>query len=126
MELVILAPIVVVFVLLALALGRYELARDEVVAGARAAAQAAALSISLDQARPAARAAASPALQSLHSCQDPTVEVASEAFVPGATVQVVVSCRVDFSDLLIPGMPGATMVTSVQTAVIDPYRMVGR
>jgi Flp pilus assembly protein TadG len=125
-ELVILAPIVIVFVLLSLALGRYELARDQVVGGARAAAQAAAVSISLDQARLAALAAALPALQSLHSCQDPTVEVDSDTFVPGAIVRVVVSCRVDLSDLLIPGMSGVTTVSSVQTAVIDPYRMVGQ
>src|SRR5579872_3576509 len=123
-ELVVLAPVVVAFLLFTLALGRYTSAREQVAGGTSAAAEAAAVAPSLSQARAAAVAAASPALQSLHSCRNPSIQVVAGNFAPGAEIRVVVSCRVDYADLLVPGMPGSTTVTSVEDAVIDPYRAV--
>jgi hypothetical protein len=69
-------------------------------------------------------AAANPVLQSNHSCTHPTVNVDVASFAPGAVVRVSVSCRVDFSDLLVPGFPGSTTITAVQEAVIDPFRAI--
>ena len=123
-ELVVLAPVVTAFLLITLAMGRDTLAHDQVASGARAAAEAASIAPSLGQAQTAAIAAASPALQSLHACRAPSVTVIDRSFQPGSEIRVVVSCRVDFSDLLVPGMPGSTTVSSTQTAVIDPYRAV--
>lgn len=123
-ELVVLAPVVAAFLLITLAMGRDTLARDQVASGARAAAEAAAIAPSLKEAQSAAVAAAAPALQSTRACRAPSIRVLNRSFEPGSEVTVVVSCRVDFSDLLLPGMPGSTTVSSSATAVIDPYRAV--
>jgi Flp pilus assembly protein TadG len=124
-ELVVLAPFMILFVLVVLALGRFELGRDQVVQGARAAADAAAVADSPAAAQSAAFAAASPELASIHSCRHPTVTVDTRAFLAGSEVRVTVACRVDFSDLLIPGMPGSAVIQSAQVAAFDPYRAVG-
>lgn len=125
-ELAVLAPVLVLFALLAVALGRYEMAREEVIGAARAAAEAASLVPSAAQAAPAATSAAAPGAHGLaHTCSDLLVETDTAAFAPGGTVRVTVTCRVRFSDLSVPGFPGSTTVRSVQLAPIDPYRSVG-
>jgi Flp pilus assembly protein TadG len=123
-ELVVLTPVIALFLIVALAFGRYSLAREQVVGGARAAADAVSVAGSAAQAEQVAIAAAMPVLQSSHSCTDPTITVDAGSFVPGNVVQVSVSCRVELSDLLVPGFPGATTVRAVQDAAIDPYRAV--
>ncbi len=123
-ELVVLTPVIALFVLVALGFGRYSLAREQVVGGARAAADAAAVAGSAAQAQEAAVAAATPVLQSTHSCVDPNINVDAESFVPGATVRVTVSCHVEFSDLFVPGFPGSATLQATQVAAIDPYRSI--
>jgi Flp pilus assembly protein TadG len=123
-ELVVLMPVLALFLLVSLAFGRYALAREQVVGGARAAADAAAVASSASQAQQAAVAAATPVLQSNHSCTHPRVTVDVASFAPGAVVRVSVSCRIDFSDLLVPGLPGATTIEAAQATAIDPYRTV--
>ena len=124
-ELVVLTPVIVVFILVALAFGRYALAKEQLVGGARAAADAVAIADSALQAQQAGSAAAMPVLQSDHTCRNPTVSVDSLAFAPGVQVRVSVSCQMALSDLLIPGFPGSVSVQAVQVATIDPYRAVG-
>jgi Flp pilus assembly protein TadG len=123
-ELVLLTPVIALFLLVSLAFGRYSLAREQVVGGARAAATAAAVAGSAGQAQQAALAAALPVLESNHSCTDPIVTVDSGSFAPGVIVRVSVSCRVEFADLLVPGFPGATRIKVVQGAAIDQYRTI--
>jgi hypothetical protein len=123
-ELVVLTPVVALFLLVALSLGRYSLAREQIVGGARAGAAAASIAGSAAQAQQAAFVAAMPVLESNHSCVDPRVTVDTSSFVPGGIVRVSVSCSVDLSDLLVPGLPGAATVQATQSAAIDPYRSV--
>jgi Flp pilus assembly protein TadG len=123
-ELVVLTPVIALFVLVALGFGRYSLAREQLVGGARAAADAASVAGSAPQAQEAAVAAATPVLAATHSCVDPSVNVNAQPFVPGATVRVSVSCHVEFSDLMVPGFPGSTTLQVTQLATIDPYRSV--
>jgi Flp pilus assembly protein TadG len=123
-ELVVLTPVIAIFLLVALAFGRYSLVRQQVVGGARAAASAAAVAASPAQAQQAALAAALPVLESNHSCTDPRVTVVSGTFAPGGIVRVSVSCSVQFADLLVPGFPGSATVQAVQGAPIDPYRTI--
>jgi len=123
-ELVILTPVVVVFVMLVLGLGRYELARQQVIGAARAGADAAAVVSSANQAQRAATDAATQVVGSRHSCTRLEVVADTGQFVPGGVVRVTVYCRVEFSDLTVPGLPGATTVQAVQVAPIDPYRSV--
>ena len=124
-ELVVLTPVIVAFLLVTLAFGRYALAKEQLVGGARAGADAVAIAASALQAQQAGSAAAMPVLQSDHACRNPTVSIDSSAFAPGGQVRVSVSCQVAFSDLLIPGLPGSVTVQAVQIATIDPYRAAG-
>jgi hypothetical protein len=52
------------------------------------------------------------------------VSATTTDFFPGGSVQVVVSCEIDFADLLVPGMPGHVTVQAEETAPIDPFRSV--
>ena len=125
-ELVVLTPVLIFFVLVVLSMGRYELAREQVLGAARAAAQSAALSPSASQAQAAALGAAAPIVRNdLRSCTALQVVTDTSDFVPGGSVRVTVSCRVDYADLLVPGVPGGHAVQAEVTAPIDPYRSVG-
>jgi Flp pilus assembly protein TadG len=124
-ELVVLTPVIVLFVLTALAFGRFELAREQVIGAARAAAEAASVAPSAAAAQPAAVAAAMPIVtDGAHSCTQLDVVTQTENFVPGGSVRVTVSCQISFADLLIPGVPGQTQVSAVVSAPIDPFRSI--
>ncbi len=114
----------VLFVLLAVALGRYELVREQVVSTARAAANAAAVATTSAQAEHDALAAATVSLQSTRACVQPAVTVDSHLFTPGGSVRVVVTCRVSYSGLAVPGFPGGFNVVATETTPIDPFRSV--
>ena len=122
-ELVVIAPVIFVFAITLIALGRYEIAREQVIAGARAAAEAASVSVSPLEAQRAAVASATDLLLP-HACPSMSVHVSTEKFFPGGDVAVTVVCQVNFSDLVFPGLPGSTVVQAVETAPIDPYRSV--
>jgi len=124
-ELVVLTPIVILFALMALALGRLEIAHEQVVGAARAAAEAASVVPSATDAQAAALTAATPVVaDQIHSCADLNVTSATQDFGPGGSVQVTVSCQVDFDDLFVPGLPGHVRVEAVARAPIDPFRAV--
>lgn len=125
-ELVVLAPVLMIMALLSVALGRYELVRDEVAGATGSAAEAASMVASGGEAQPAAVAEVRQGIEGLgHSCSGLQVSVDTSNFVPGGSVRVTVVCRVDFSDLLVPGLPGSAAVASVQVAPVDPYRSIG-
>jgi Flp pilus assembly protein TadG len=122
-ELVVLTPVVFVFVLSALALGRFELAREQVVSAARAGAEAASVVPSPGEAEPAAVNAVAPIIgDRSHTCAQLSVSTDTADFVPGGSVRVVVSCQIDFTDLLVPGFPGHAVVQETVSAPIDPFR----
>ena len=124
-ELVVLTPVITIFLLLALALGRFELAHEQVASAAQAAAEAASVVRSAPEAQSAALAAASPVVvNQVHSCTELNVVADTSQFAPGGYVRVVVSCAIDYTDLLIPGMPGHTEVRAAVIAPIDPFRSV--
>jgi Flp pilus assembly protein TadG len=124
-ELVVLTPVVVMFALATLAFGRVSQARQQVVEAARAGAQAAAIGSDAAEAQQAARtAAATGILASDHTCSNPQISTDVGHFVPGGYVVVEVTCHVQLSDLLVPGLPGTTTVQASSTARLDPYRSV--
>ena len=124
-ELVVLTPVVVMFALATLAFGRLSQARQQVVEAAQAGAQAAAIGSDATDAQQAARTAASTGiLASDHTCANPQISTNVDHFVPGGYVVVEVTCHVELSDLLVPGLPGATTVQASSTAPLDPYRSV--
>jgi hypothetical protein len=113
------------FALLALALGRLEIAHEQVVGAARAGAEASSVVPSAADAQSAALAAAMPVVANqVRSCTDVNVASETEDFVPGGSVRVVVSCQINFDDLLVPGLPGHIRIQAVVVAPIDPYRSV--
>lgn len=120
-----LTSVVMIFALLAIALGRYEATRAQVIGAARAAAEAAAVVPSATQAPSAASAAAIPELTGNGaSCKRSTVSTDTWRFAPGSNVSVTVTCTVELSDLGVPGLPGEATVVVTQVAPIDPYRAV--
>jgi len=122
-ELVVLTPVIVVFALTTLAFGRYTQARQQVVEAAQAGAQAATIGSNADSAQQAAQTAASTGiLASAHTCANPQVSTDVSHFAPGGYVVVHVTCHVELSDLLVPGLPGTTTVQASSTAPLDPYR----
>lgn len=125
-ELVALTPVIFLFALFAIGLGRYEVAREAVVGATRAAADAAAVASSAYDAPAAANSVASSSgAQGVpSSCTGLSVTTDTSQFFPGGSVSVRVSCRVDFSDLLMPGLPGAATISDDEVAPIDPYRSV--
>jgi hypothetical protein len=124
-ELIVLAPVVFVFVVTALALGRFELAREQVVSAGRAGAQASSVVASPADAQSAAVGAVDPIVDNQsHTCAQLSVVADTSQFVPGGSVRVVVTCQIDFTDLLVPGFPGHAVVHEAVTAPIDPFRSV--
>lgn len=124
-EIVVLAPVVFLFVLAAVGLGRYESARQEVVDAARAGVQAASVVASPSAAPQAASDVVTPTLRDQsHMCADPTTLTDVSAFSAGGVVRVTVTCTVSMSDLLVPGLPGSVTVHVTESAPIDPFRVV--
>ena len=124
-EAVVLVPMLVVFVVLSVAFGRYETTREEVIGAARAAAEAASIVPSPGMANSAAEAAAAESLSGPNpSCIRVVVSTNTMRFVPGGVVKVTVSCTVELSSLGAPGLPGQSTVSISQVAPIDPYRVV--
>jgi Flp pilus assembly protein TadG len=124
-EAVVLVPVLMLFVLLAVAFGRYQTTREEVIGAARAGAEAAAIVPSAQLATKAAENAAGPALSGLTSpCLRLVVVTDTSHFIPGGEVTVTVSCTVGLSDIGAPGLPGESTVTISQEAPIDPFRAV--
>ena len=124
-ELVVLTPVVILFVLVALALGRFELAREQVVSAARAGAEVASVVPVAGDAQSAALSVVAPDVSDqLHSCTQLSVVTDTRDFVPGGSVRVVVSCQIGLADLLLPGFPGHETVQAAVSAPIDPFRSV--
>jgi hypothetical protein len=42
-----------------------------------------------------------------------------------ATVSVTVACRLDLSDLSVPGVPGSRLIQATMTSPIDTWRQRG-
>jgi Flp pilus assembly protein TadG len=124
-ELVALTPVLFFLALTLVVFGRVTEAHQQVVESSRAAAQIAAVLPSAAAAESAATGAVSTGdLDRGHYCPSPTVTTDVSHFFPGGYVTVTVVCRVNLSDLSVPGMPGSTTVRASSTAPIDPYRSV--
>ncbi|MGW4652338.1 TadE/TadG family type IV pilus assembly protein [Kitasatospora sp. NPDC004289] len=130
-ELAILAPALVFFVLIAVAAGRIQTTGGVVDAAARSGARAASLARSPEGAEQAAHDAVAAALAG----QGVLCEGAERSAVaygtlptpegPLTTVTVQVSCTVRLADLL-AGLPaGSKKMTGTFTSVLDRYRATG-
>ena len=107
--------------------GRVEVAQQSVEAAAFEAARAASIERTQQEAITVGKSAASDSLkdQNVH-CTITDIIISAAAFnAPlGTTGQVTatVTCRVDLSDLTLPGVPGHRVITATATSPIDAYR----
>lgn len=120
-------PAFLLFLALILGAGRIAIARQAVEAAASEAARSASIERSRGAAETAAAAAARSTLanQGL-SCQSTRVEADTSGFtVPAgtpATVSVAITCVVDLSDLVVPGLPGTLEIREQVASPLDTYR----
>lgn len=125
-ELVVLAPVLLVLAVGSLVFGRVSEARQQVVEAARAGAEAAAILPSIGTAQwVGSMNAVIDLLGRTHTCAHVAISVDTARFVAGGSVTVRVACQVLLSDLAFPGVPGSTVVEASATAPLDPYRSVG-
>lgn len=126
-ELAILVPIF--GLLLAGLIGGWRIgwARTQVVDAAAAGARAASIPSAAGQARQLSTSAIQADLVTvgLH-CADLQVEVDTSAYAlpPGVPGEVTahVTCRLNLSDLIAPGLPGATVISSAASEPLDIFR----
>jgi len=130
LELVVIAPAMVLLLAFAVFCGRSVIADNAVEEAARAAARAASIAVDATSAQQAAQTGAEQTLsrQDLR-CASLSVSVDTSGFgapigVPAA-VRVDVSCVVDMSDLLMPGLPGTKTVSAEFSSPIDAHRERG-
>ncbi|MFI6357981.1 TadE family protein [Streptomyces sp. NPDC050743] len=127
-EAAIVLPCLIMFVCLAIAGGRIVTSGSKIDAAAQDAAREASIHRTAASAQNAAQAAAAESLNDQGiRCASTSVRVNTGGLsVPigqvGA-VTVTVTCTVNLSDLLLPGVPGAKTLTASATSVVDQYRM---
>jgi len=129
LELIILAPALLLLASLVIAAGRTSLAQNSVYAAARDAARQASISRTPEQALATATSGALRELATQNlKCDPATVSApllqSKFATPPGlpATITVIVTCRVRLSDLMLPGVPGSKMLSATFSSPLDLYR----
>ena len=123
-ELVLLTPLLILFVLFIIGLGRLAHARALVNDAAAQAARAASLQyLSPGQAAIAAQQTATGALASAGlACASESATVDTGSDHPGGTITVTLTCRVDLSQEITAGFPGTQTLTVTFTSPIDTYQ----
>lgn len=126
LELVIVAPILVILLILGVAGGNIVRGNGGVDAAAASAARAASLQRSPDTAQQVGQAAAAAALADRGlDCTDVQVDVDTSEFAdrtPGASVRATVQCTLPLAKYAIPGFPGSTTISEVGVSPIDVFR----
>ncbi|MGO0577122.1 TadE family protein [Ornithinimicrobium panacihumi] len=127
LEIVVLAPVLLLFVMAVIFAGRWAMAQMAVQSAAAEAARAASIARSAGEAVGGASAAASASLTNQGvKCASQSVSIDAGAFglpigTPGV-VSATVTCVVDMSDLSLPGIPGSRTLTHTSTSPLDTYR----
>ncbi|MGW2108314.1 TadE/TadG family type IV pilus assembly protein [Streptomyces sp. NPDC001948] len=129
-EAAIVVPPLIMFLCLALAGGRIVTSGAKIDSAAEDAAREASIHRTAASAQSAAHAAAAESLDDQGiKCASTGVSISTGGLsVPVGqvgTVTATVTCTVNLSDLLLPGVPGARTLTSTATSVVDQYRPRG-
>ena len=128
LELVLIAPIILIMIGLVVAAGRVSTAQGAVDAAARDAARQASVAANEGLAQDAALSSAESALRADGLDCDPEVAMPGLAGAFGtpigrpATVRAVVTCVVRLSGLLVPGLPGTITLRARFASPLDPFR----
>ncbi|WP_268873585.1 TadE/TadG family type IV pilus assembly protein [Streptacidiphilus neutrinimicus] len=124
MEIMLVAPAIVLLLLSAVALGRMVNAHMDVASAAQQAARAASQLRLTVQAQGVADQTARAALaDSGRACQDFAVTTDTSHFTPGGDVTVTVACTTQLSDLGLP-LPGSHVSRSTASVPVDSYEYV--
>lgn len=118
-EIVLLTPLLMAFIMFVIMCGRYVSVRGDVDAAARDAARAASLEVSHGAAEAAARQVVSQSLDSETTC---TGVYLDGAWGAGGTVVVRLQCSVSYDGLGLIGVPGRASVDAESAVPLDPYR----
>jgi Flp pilus assembly protein TadG len=121
-EIVLLAPVMMAFILLVVACGRYVGLRGDIEAASRDAVRAASLERSASDAEAAANDVAAASLRNPELCEP--VQLTGE-FVAGGTITVTVKCDVSYAGLGLIGLPGSRQLSASSSAPLDTYRRTG-
>ncbi|MFC9931680.1 TadE family protein [Streptomyces sp. NPDC127190] len=129
-EAAIVLPALIMFLCLAIAGGRIVTSGSKIDSAAEDAAREASIHRTAAAAQSAAQSAAAESLSDQGiKCASTSVHINTGGLsVPVGqvgTVTVTVTCTVNLSDLLLPGVPGAKTLTSTATSVVDQYRQRG-
>lgn len=125
LEIIILTPVLLAFVLLVVGFGRVTHGRQLVAQAAAAAARAAALDNSPGQAQADARREAADTLsQAGISCRSVHADVDTSAFHPGGQVRVTITCITSLADLTVVGFPGAKTLSASAVAPLEAHREI--
>ncbi|MGV9248713.1 TadE/TadG family type IV pilus assembly protein [Streptomyces sp. NPDC003710] len=129
-EAAIVLPALIMFLCMAIAGGRIVTSGAKIDSAAEDAAREASIHRTAAAAQSAAQSAAAESLDDQGiTCASTSVSINTGGLsVPvgqAGTVTVTVTCRVNLSDLLLPGVPGAKTLTSTATSVVDQYRQRG-
>lgn len=129
-EAAIVLPSLIMFLCLAIAGGRIVTSGAKIDSAAEDAAREASIHRTAGSAQSAAQSAAAESLNDQGiKCASTSVSINTSGLsVPVGqvgTVTVTVTCTVNLSDLLLPGVPGARTLTSTATSVVDQYRQRG-
>lgn len=118
-EIVILTPVLMMFVLLVVAFGRYVAAEGDIEATARDAARAASMELSRSAAQDVAQRVVATSLDADTDCAPPEV---SGTWAPGGEISVSLDCRVSYEGLGLIGVPGSVNIDTTSSVPLDPYR----
>lgn len=123
-ELVLLAPVLLLILAFVVGLGRMAHARQQIESVAADSARAASLDrTGAGSARAAAEAGARQSLgEAGVSCTDLTVRLDLSEDRPGGSVTATVSCRAELSDVALAGFPGSKVFTARAVVPIETYR----
>lgn len=118
-ELVILAPLLMMFVMLIVLFGRFVTVQGDIDGAARDAARAASLEGSHAEAVNAARDVVTKSLDAQTTCDPPMM---SPTFQAGATLVVRLRCKVSYEGLGLLGVRGHKVIEAESAVPLDPYR----
>jgi Flp pilus assembly protein TadG len=123
-EIVILAPVMLAFMMLVVAAGRLVAVKGDLEAASRDAARAASLERDVGTAQSRATEVVDASLdKGTINCEQPSL--GGSNFVSGGLVRVTLDCQVSYSGLGLIGLPGSISVKTSSASPIDVYRRTG-
>lgn len=126
LEMVLVTPLFVAFLLLVAGAGRMVDAQSQVDGAARDAVRAASIARSASSAQDLAAETAAAGLRGNDWCSGgPTVQTDVSRWGPGGSVGVTIVCDVDLGDLSFIGLPGSKRMQGRSVAPVDTFSFRG-